>query len=344
MKGGLAMMLAALLRARAADEPCAGDLLFAALADEEAGGTYGARFLVERHPELFAGIRHAVGEFGGFPLHFGGRTVYPVQIAEKTPCLATVTVSGRGGHGARVTRGEGMARLAQLLRRLDRGRFPARIPHATEQMVRGLAAATRGPTRWLLRSLLRPPWTDWLLRLFGRRLELLEPLFRDTATPTVVRAGEKANIVPSEISAVLDCRLLPGSSPEAFLEALRRLVGSEPRIELDCLGEAPDAIDLALYPLLTEILADVGNGAVAVPLLLPASTDARFFARLGIQSYGFLPMDLPASFPFFDRIHAVDERLPLRSLEFGTRCMLELIRRYPGSAQGGESTARGGGR
>jgi len=332
MKGGLAMMIASLQRIAESGTRPAGDILFAAVADEEAGGTVGARFLVEQHAERFAGVRHAVGEFGAFPLRVGSRTVYAVQVAEKSPCLATVTVRGAGGHGARITRGQAMAQLAALLRRLDRKRFPIQRSQATARMVRAMATATPGLAGWALRGLLVTPLAGALLHLLGPSVEMLEPLFRNTATPTVVNAGGKANVVPSSIDVTLDCRLLPGTKPETFLRQLRGIIGPFPEVRLDCLGDAPDHVDLSLLPTLSTILAERTGGAPTVPLLLPASTDARFLARLGIQSYGFTPMDLPPSFPFFEMIHAANERIPIHCLEFGTECMLELIRRYGDTA------------
>jgi len=329
MKGGVAMMLAAFLQACNEGLRPAGDLLFAALADEEAGGRLGAQFLVEEHPSLLAGVRYAIGEFGAFPLRFGGRTFYPVQVDEKTPCLATITVSGAGGHGARISRGGTMARLAAVVRRLDRHRFPVRVPDATRRMILSMAAALPWQLGAALRGLLVPPIAGALLRVLGRHVRPLEPLLRDTATPTIVRAGKVGNVVPRQATLIADCRLLPGTPPHAFLDRLRGAVGKGARVELECFGAAPVEVDWGLYPLLAEILNERTTGGGAVPLLLPASTDARFFNRLGIQTYGFLPMDLPPGFPFLEMIHAANERVPLHCLAFGASCILDLLRRYP---------------
>jgi acetylornithine deacetylase/succinyl-diaminopimelate desuccinylase-like protein len=328
MKGGVAMMLTALEAFAASGVEPAGDLLFAAVADEEAGGDNGARFLVEEHPTLFSGVRHAIGEFGGFPLRIAGRTVYPVQVAEKSPCLAKLIVRGAGGHGSGIVRGRAMMRAATLLRRLDRARLPVAIPDATAAMIRALADSLPGATGWLLRGLLHRRLAGPLLRLLGPQMRILEPLLRDTATPTVIAGGGKPNVVPQEIHVTLDCRLLPGSPSDRFLDRLRSIVGPEVQVTLDCLGGGSASVDRSLLPLLAEILAGRTGGDPVVPLLLPASTDARHFARLGIQSYGFTPMDLPPSFPFLEMIHATDERIPTGCLEFGAGCMLELLRRY----------------
>ncbi|UCF10364.1 MAG: M20/M25/M40 family metallo-hydrolase [Candidatus Bipolaricaulota bacterium] len=331
MKGGVAMMLSALLRLHASGEPLAGDLLFMALADEEAGGDLGARYVVDEHPHVLRSVRHAIGEFGGFPLVIGGRTLYLVQVAEKAPCLAEVTVRGRGGHGAFITRGEATAKAAKLLRRLERRRFPIHITEAARRMIRAMAQALPLPTAWGLRLLLVRGLGGLLLRLPGLGVGMLEPALRNTATATVIRGGDKPNVVPKGITLTLDCRRLPGVTPDRFLDELQEVIGSDAEVQLDCLGDAPADVDMTLFPTLAAILSERTGGAAAVPLLQVGSTDARHFARLGIQTYGFLPMDLPASFPFLDMVHAADERIPVRSLEFGTECMLELIRRYPGA-------------
>src|SRR5260370_7672725 len=126
MKSGVAMMVGALMRAQARGG-AAGDLVRAVLADEEAGGICGARWLVDAHPELFTGIRHAIGESGGVALHVGGRRFYPIMVSEKRGCQMQLTLRGPGGHGSIPARGGAMAKLGQLLSRLDGARLPAHI-------------------------------------------------------------------------------------------------------------------------------------------------------------------------------------------------------------------------
>jgi acetylornithine deacetylase/succinyl-diaminopimelate desuccinylase-like protein len=107
MKGGVAMMLAALLRAKVQPAAPPGDIVLAILNDEEAGGDFGARFLVEYHPENFQGIRHAIGEFGGFSLYVRKQKFYPIQVAEKQLCWMKAAVRGPGGPGSMPVRGGG---------------------------------------------------------------------------------------------------------------------------------------------------------------------------------------------------------------------------------------------
>ena len=160
MKGGLAMMIAAVLRAVAHGVVPAGDVLLAVLADEEAGGVCGARYLVEDHRDVFAGVRYAIGEFGGFPLRVAGRTFYLIQVGEKQPCWIEATITGPAGHGARPMRDGAMAELGRLLLRLNRFRLPIHITPIVREMIDSMAAALPAVKGSVLRRLLNPRWTD----------------------------------------------------------------------------------------------------------------------------------------------------------------------------------------
>jgi acetylornithine deacetylase/succinyl-diaminopimelate desuccinylase-like protein len=330
MKGGLAMMIAAMLRAAAAGLAPAGDVLLAVLADEEAGGVHGARYLVEQHAELFAGVRYAIGEFGGFPLRIGGRMFYLIQVGEKHPCWLEAKIAGPGGHGARPMRGGATAELGRLLLRLDRLRTPIHVTPTVRMMIESMAAALRFPERFVLRRLLAPRWTDRVLARLGETGANLEPLFRNTVNATLVHGGEEPNVIPSQITVGLDARLLPGFSLDDLLEELRPALGPAPKIDVRLYDPGPGEADLRLFGLLGALLREVEPNAVPVPYLLPGSSDARFFARLGIQTYGFTPMNLPTEFNFFETIHAADERIPVDAVEFGTDILYRLIERYPG--------------
>jgi len=305
MKGALAMFTGALLATR--DAPPPGDVLLAVLSDEEAGAREGAEFLVERHPQLFAGVRHALGELGGFTMHVRGRRLYPVMVAEKQVCRVIATVRGPGGHGSLPHRGGAMARLAALLGTLDRRRLPRHLTPAARLMRRGLEAALApaGP----------PP-------------ALLEPVLRNTVNATVVRGGAKSNVIPSEITLELDARMLPGFEPEHLLAELRVLAGPDVELEYDRYNPGRAPLDTSQYEMLAAILREMDAGARPFPNLFPASTDGRFLARLGIQTYGFTPMRLPRGLDFMATIHAADERIPLEAVADGIRAVSQAILRY----------------
>lgn len=328
MKGGVAMMLAALLRARAEGLTPAGDVVLAVLSDEEAGGDFGARFLVGQHPGLFEGIRHAIGEFGGFSLQVGRRRLYPVMVAERQICWMRMTVRGPAGHGALPVRGGAMAHLATFLQRLDRGRLPVHVTPAARQAIEAMAAALPPVQGLVLRGLLRPALTGTIIRLLGERGSLFEPLLHNTVNATMVRGGDKINVVPGEISLEMDGRLLPGFGPDDLIAELRGLAGEPLEIEVIRHDPAPARPDMGLFDLLASILREADPEAAPVPYLMPGVTDGRFFARLGIQTYGYLPMRLPPGMGFHRLVHGADERIPVEAVDFGAGAIYRLLQRY----------------
>jgi acetylornithine deacetylase/succinyl-diaminopimelate desuccinylase-like protein len=324
MKSGVAMMIAALLRG---PKP-AGDVVFTALADEEAGGDLGARFLVEEHPELFEGIRYALGEFGGFSLDVAGKRFYPIQVLEKQLCWMRATVRGPGGHGSLPMQGGTTARLAKLLRDLDKGRLPVHVTDVPRRMVDGIADKLPRPAAIPLRGLLNPRLTDGLLRVLGEAGRSFDPMLHNTVNATIVRAGDKVNVVPSEATVELDGRLLPGFGPDDMVRELRALVGDDVEIEVGRFEAAPAEADYALFDLLGSVLRERDPTGTPIPMLLPGVSDGRIFSKLGIQTYGFLPMQIPAELRFTEIIHAADERIPVESLEFGTGAIHTVLERY----------------
>ncbi|MDQ3740438.1 MAG: M20/M25/M40 family metallo-hydrolase [Actinomycetota bacterium] len=325
MKGGVAMLVGALLR----EPKPAGDVILCVLSDEEAGGDRGARFLVERHAELFEGVRYAIGEFGGFSMEIAGRRFYPVQVAEKRICWMRATVRGPGGHGSLPMRGGTMARLAKALRALDRGRLPIHVTDVPRRMIEGIAAELPRPASAPLRGLLDQRLADPMLRVLGEAGRSFEPMLRNTVNATIVRAGDKVNVVPGEATVELDGRVLPGFTPADMLREVRAVTGDDVEIEVSREEPTPSGeVDYGLFDLLSDVIRDRDPAGVPVPYLMPGVTDGRWFATLGIQTYGFLPMQLPKDLRFMHLIHAADERIPVEAVEFGTGAIAAVLERY----------------
>jgi acetylornithine deacetylase/succinyl-diaminopimelate desuccinylase-like protein len=332
MKGGVAMMLAAMLRARAEGLEPAGDVILCALADEENMSPYGADWLVRDHPDLFAGVRYAIGEFGGFTMYAGGKRFYPVQVAEKQVCTVRLTVRGAPGHGSIPVRGGAMASLARVLGMLDRRRLPVHVTPVTRQMVSAMAATIGGVQGAVLRLLLNDRVTDRLLDRMGDQARVLDPILHNTVSATGLRGSDKFNVIPGQAEVILDGRLLPGFAPDDLVAELRGLLGAGVDLEVLKHDPGPPEPDLALFGMVGRILEEADPGAVAIPLLMPGVSDARFFARLGIQTYGFTPMKLPQGFNFWSGVHGADERIPVDAVEFGTAAIHEALRRYGAAA------------
>ena len=330
MKGGVAMMLDAFLRAHREGASLPGDVILALVSDEEAGGHTGARWLVENRPEQFAGARYAVGEFGGFSKTHRGRKFYMVQVAEKQGCRVQAVARGPGGHGSLVHHDTAPTRMAQFLVKLDGAPLPYHIHPVTRLMVEAMSDHLPCPDNRFLRLLLNPALTGQMLRRLGTAGQEMEPLFRHTANATIISGGEKANVIPSEVTVNLDCRMLPGYSPEDLLGELQAIAG--PDIELRAVNYQPKPwhLDLGLFDTLAGIIREQDGEGVSVPMLMPAGTDGRHFATLGIQTYGWLPMNLPADFDFLRTIHAANERVPVSALEFGAEALYRLLLRFHG--------------
>ncbi len=272
MKGGVAMMVSACLRAQAEGIPLPGDVLLIVLSDEEAGGEYGAKFLVEELAGLFEGVRYALGEFGGFTMHIAGQKFYPIQVMEKKTCGLKAVIHGPGGHGALPMRGGASAKL-------------------------------------------------------GRLGQIFDPMLHNTVNVTIIRGGEKSNVIPSEIVVTLDGRLLPGFEPDDLLAELRQIAGDTVSFSVKDYDPGPAVPDMSFFDTLATILREADPEGTPLPMLMPAVTDGRFFSRLGIQTYGFLPMILPEGFNFSETIHAADERIPVAAMDFGANAIFEALRR-----------------
>ncbi len=325
MKSGLAMMISALLRLKAEGVTPPGDVILAVVSDEECLGTYGAEYLVDQHAHLFEGVRYAIGEFGGFTLYLGGKKFYPIMVAEKQSCWMRARITGQGGHGSMPVRGGAMAKLADMLGRFDRRRLPVHITEPARMMIEGLADGLGFPTGPILRQLLNPALTDRVLDLLGTQGQLFNALLHNTVSPTGLAASDKVNVIPGEIAVELDGRLLPGFLPEDMIREVHRLVGDHVDIEITDYSPGPETVDMGFFDTLAGVLKEADPDGIPIPMLMPGVTDGRLFARLGIQTYGFTPMQLDPDFEFTGGIHAADERIPVEAVGFGAEMIYQAL-------------------
>jgi acetylornithine deacetylase/succinyl-diaminopimelate desuccinylase-like protein len=328
MKGGVAMFVSAVLRAQAERLPLPGDVILCLLADEEASGTHGARFLVEQHAEVFRGVRFALGEFGGFNTTIAGARFYPIQVAEKQACLLHLTCRGPGGHAASPVRGGAMAKLGAALTALDQARLPVHLTPPAQAMLQAVAARLSPPADAIFASLLDPAQTDPTLEALGAVGQTLGPLLHNTVSPTLLMGSPASNVIPSEVTVTLDGRVLPGLPFETLLTEIAAVVG--PGVELHLEPNEPTChpYDPGLFEVLAGILRAADPSGTPIPYLLPAVTDGRYFARLGIQTYGFTPLQLPEGFDFTASVHAADERVPADAITFGAEMVYQALSRF----------------
>ncbi len=329
MKGGVAMLLSAFARAKAIETQLPGDIILVVLSDEEVNGQFGARYLVEQHPHLFEGVRYALGEFGGFTMHLGGKHFYPIQVLEKQGSTVEAILRGPAGHGSFPTRNGAMAKLGRMLERLNAHRLPVHITPVIDLMIKGIAGALPDPLQSLILQLRNPDQTDAVLDMLGGVGQTLDALLHNTVNATIVQGGEQINVIPNQILVKMDGRLLPGFTPEQLIAELRTVVGNDAELAVTYFDPGSAQADMTLYETLAGILREADPEGIPIPYMLPAVTDGRFFSRLGIQTYGFLPMlQLPEDFNFMATIHAANERIPVSVVESGTEAIFKVLQRF----------------
>ncbi|MEV4756952.1 M20/M25/M40 family metallo-hydrolase [Micromonospora sp. NPDC049559] len=318
MKGMVAMTLAVARAFKRAGVVPPRDLVFAFLADEEAGGFYGARWLVEHRPELFEGVTEAISEVGGFSVTLADDArAYLVETAEKGVMWLRLRVRGSAGHGSMLYDDNAVARLAAAVSRLDAHRFPLVLTEPVRELLTGVAEITGVP--------FDEGDPEAAVARLGNLSRMIGATLRDTANVTMFEAGYKANVVPSEARATVDGRMLPGRE-RAFEAELARLLGPEVELEWDSLPPVQTTFDGALVEGMAAAIAAEDPGARVLPYMLSAGTDAKSFQLLGIRHFGFAPLRLPPDLDFSALFHGVDERVPVDALTFGTRVLHRLLR------------------
>lgn len=332
MKGGDAMLISAFLRAKAEKLDLAGDLILCLGADEEASGEWGVKYLVEEHAPLFGGAKVCISEFGAFPLYVAGKRFCPIMVTERYVHSLKATIRGAGGHGAMRQTGTAMGRLGRMLTRMEGARLPVHITPVVSALVNGIASTLDEQAAAGLRDLLDPAKTDAVLdQLDPTVARLFDPLLHNTVNPTIVNGGHKINVIPSEIVLQMDGRVLPGITPDEFIAEVRALIDDDAILIEPNHAEPPNALpapDMQHFELFADVLRAADPTGTPVPYMVSGATDARVLSQLGIQTYGFLPMNLPPDFNFAATIHAADERVPVEAIQFGADAIYEVIKRY----------------
>jgi len=272
-----------------------------------------------------------LGEFGGFSLSTGKRRLYPIQVAEKGVCWLRVRFRGREGSGSMPLQGGAIPKMARFIQRLDTHSLPLHVTPPARLMFETMAPALGRLNGLAIQQLLNPVLHGSALRLLGERGRLFfAPLLHNTVSPTMLGGSSEFHVIPGEATVDLDGRLLPGFGPDDLVKEVRAIGGNEGEIEVVRLEPGTSSLDMGLFDTLAGIIKELDPQGVACPLLLSSSTDARHFSRLGIQTYGFLPMSLPEDFHFLGMSHSVDERIPVEALESGARAIHQALQRFGG--------------
>jgi len=321
MKDMDAMIMAVVRRRLREGRRPARDIVLAFLADEEAGGKWGARFLVDNHPDLFDGCTEAIGEVGGFSytLHgpSGPQRMYLVQTAEKGMAWLRLTARGTAGHGSMLNDDNAVTELAEAVARLGRYEFGVRLTPSVQAFFERAAE--------VLEVEFCQDRCQEILDKLGPISRVTGATLRNTTNPTMLRAGYKVNVIPQIAAAEVDGRFLPGYE-EDFLAELDRVLG--PRIRREFIHSdiaLETTFDGPLVDAMTRALLAEDPAARVVPYCLSGGTDAKSFARLGIRCFGFAPLKLPSDLDFSGMFHGIDERVPVDALHFGVRVLDQFL-------------------
>lgn len=315
--------------------PLKRDLVLVAAADEEMGAVCGVQWLVEHHPEVFD-AEYGINEGGGFALLIDGRPVYTCQVAEKGSAPMNLVARGRPGHSSVPHDDNAVFHLARALHTLGQQKMPHRVPASARAFFEGAAAAQERPeVANLLRAVLHPEGHPEALNRLpvneATRL-MFDAMVRNTCTPTMLEAGVKRNVIPSEATAMLSGRPLPGVDEATFVREVREIVGEGVDYEMEGMF-APGVEFEHETPLFEAIRASMARldpeGAV-VPYMVTGGTDARFLTGLDIQVYGFIPMRYEPGMDFFDLCHAHDERVSVDNVRFAVQVLFDTVCRLNG--------------
>lgn len=294
------------------------DIVLAFFADEEAGSIFGSHYMVKHHPEVFAGCTEAVSEVGGFSVTVGGgKRLYLIETAEKGIHWMKLTAHGRAGHGSMMNEENALTRLTEAVAKIGNYEWPQRYSKTVKAFFKRIAETSGKPYD---ETDLRP-----LLKEIGFASSMIGATLQNTANPTMLEAGYKANVIPGSASAVVDGRFIPGFEDE-LNATIKQLIGEHVTVETitrDKALEVPfegDLVDAMCNALIKE-----DPVAIPVPYVMSGGTDNKALADLGIIGYGFSPLKLDENFNFMAMFHGVDERVPVEGLVFGARVLKDFL-------------------
>jgi len=293
------------------------NIVLAFFADEEAGSTFGSRWMAKEHPEVFKNCSQAVSEVGGFSVTLAnGKRLYMIEAAQKGIHWVKLTAHGQAGHGSFINNQNPVTALSEAVTKIGNYEWPQTYTKAVKELFTAIADALERP--------LGDDYREFLVEI-PSVARMIAATLQNTANPTMLDAGYKANVIPKEASAVIDGRFLPGHE-DALNRTIAEIVGPEIKIETvthDIALEVP--FEGELVEAMKSAILKLDPEGIPVPYLMSGGTDNKALSELGIVGYGFSPLRLPAELDFMALFHGVDERIPLESLEFGVKALEDFL-------------------
>lgn len=321
---GIVEMMALLILKRE-KVPLKRDILFFAAADEETGGGWGVEWAIENVPPL-GEAEYALNEGGSIILDEDGTADrYGISNGQKVLFQLEVKAKGTSGHGSMPHSDNPNVKLVEALERVTKWETPYNILPVVKEYFLKMVPKQSPSDRTFFEDI-EKGLSD---TAFSKRLTsnpILNAIVRDTISLTILRGGNKINVIPSESTASLDCRLIPGSSKEDFLKEVKKRLGDE--VEVEVVSEShslpPSPLDTDLFQAIQRLAAKNDPGCPVVPLLLSGATDSRFLREKGVITYDFCPFRLTET--ELKTEHGNDERIALENLRFGMKMLVEILK------------------
>ncbi|GAC1462141.1 MAG: M20/M25/M40 family metallo-hydrolase [Chloroflexota bacterium] len=302
------------------------DVIFAATADEEVGGTAGMGYLVDHHPDLIR-AEYGLSEGGGTTMYIAGKPFYDVRTAEKGTCRFLVRSTGKPGHGSVPRPETAVSRVCEAVLALQNARLPFHSTPTIALFFRSLCESLG----------IASDMHELSEHNFERVVQILPPdlaqylhaITHDTAVPTGLHAGHKINVIPGEAEASVDGRYLPGHTADGFMQEIRRILGPAYELEpVDMSVPLEDSPGNDLYQTIVSVMSRHAPQATVAPIMLAGATDAKHVARLGTKCLGFGPLKVPEGFPLEHMIHGHDERIPIDGYLWGVDVLYDVVTEF----------------
>ena len=320
MKNMDAMILAVIAAWKREEFKPKRNILFVFFGDEEAGSEFGSRYLVKHRPEIFEGYSEAISEVGGFSLTItGGHRLYLIEGAQKGINWIELTANGTAGHGSFINSNNAVTKLSRAVAEIGNYEWPQLETKTGSRFWPRIAE--------LVGEKYDPRNVKPLLKHLGGAAKMLGATIQNTANPTQLAAGYKANVIPQQATAIIDGRFLPGFEDE-LIETIKKIVGPEIEVSVQVRDKALEVdFEGPLVEAMVSSIKKYDPEGIVVPYLMSGGTDNKALSDLGIKGYGFSPLKLPADLDFFSLFHGVDERVPISALEFGVQVLKDFLER-----------------
>jgi acetylornithine deacetylase/succinyl-diaminopimelate desuccinylase-like protein len=318
MKGMAVMELMTFLLLKRHGIPLKRDLVFLALADEEVGGDVGIVWMDRHHPEAMD-AEYVLNEGGGGSTELLGvrKPIFNCSVSEKGPLWLKLRTRGSPGHGSVPHDDNSLERLVRALYRVQAWQRPIRVLPEIQLYLRGLHEGGVLP---------EIPGESALAQI-AESTPMVRAVLTNTISVTTCTAGYKLNVIPAVSEATLDCRLLPGQSPQEFIEELKHVI-DDPKVELEEVYRSetsPSPVQTELFDVLKEVTQARVEGSLFLPYISAGFTDSRIFRQRGVVAYGLMPVLLEPS--DVAAIHGNNERISIENVRLGTQLIFEISQR-----------------